>query len=663
MIGAMRGCATVLVVLVGLSACVSDPTATDLSGSDLAASDLGVTIEDLSVIDATGVAGDLTVAQDGAVSLPNFVPLNEGLWGGEIVDIEPRAASILYALGTRDLYHTDNGGLAWQRLPNAPPMSLPEEYTALGGSGQLCLGTSLGRIFCAADPATGTYSELTGPGDLGTPPGGKILEIVPLGTNDLLVATATQLLRWDGVAFAAYDTGLPTTGSNRGLFRAKQATETAWLVRSTGIYYRAAADSAWTSVSTESASRWSFASTIATTQLPYVDLVNTLTLLSGTKGATSLECSAPSVYPYALGISETGILVRRLTSEYQRAGSCKGTWATIDTDVSSEILSFVAYGQTLWGVGEKGVFRWDATSTAAMNLASTGIAAPSVTTFAATTARPNITLIGSSAGLFEHNHQTGLTTRVALPSGSFQRVTELHFSPFSPQLGVAVIEGNSLHITTDGGQSWGPKIAGSVSSFAFDPTADRALACRTGTLYETLNRGESWNLVAPDGGTTGLTSCARVIAHPSPNIFFVAATSGHVWRSEDGGLTWSELAAGQLPSISATSLSIDPADPTTVYLGLINSGVVRVTASAATQFGPFNGKTVQLTRDPLQPSLIYAAYEGGVRVSSDNGSNWTTLTGLTDDYQAIFVHPSDRRHRWLGVRARGALYSFGEFLP
>ena len=41
----------------------------------------------------------------------------------------------------------------------------------------------------------------------------------------------------------------------------------------------------------------------------------------------------------------------------------------------------------------------------------------------------------------------------------------------------------------------------------------------------------------------------------------------------------------------------------------------------------------------------------------------SALTGLTDDYQAIFVHPSDRRHRWLGVRARGALYSFGEFLP
>lgn len=662
MIGVMRRRATVLLVLA-LGACVSDPTASDLSVGDLAASDLSVAPEDLSVIDATGVGGDLAVAQDGALSLPTFAPLNEGLWGGEIVDIELRTANTLYALGTRDLYYTDSGGLAWQRLLNAPSLTLPEEYTALGGSGQLCLGTSLGRIFCAADPIGGTYNELTGPGDLGMPPGGRIVEIVPLATSDLLIATPTQLLRWDGVGFAAYETGLPSTGSNRGLFRAKQAAEIEWLVRTTGIYYRTATDSAWTSVTTEIPSRWSFASNAGTTQLPFVDQVNTLTLLSGTKGATSLDCSAPSVYPYALGVSETGTLLRRLTTEYQRAGSCKSTWETIDTDVSSKVASFVTFGQTLWGVGEKGVFRWDATGTAALNLVSTGISAPSVTTFAATPARPHITLIGSSAGLFEHNHQTGLTTRVALPSGSFKRITELHFSPFLPQLGVVVIEGSSLHVTTDGGQSWGPIVAGSVSSFAFDPTADRALACRTGTLYETLNRGESWSLPASDGGSTALPSCSRVVAHPSPNIFFVAATTGHVWRSQDGGLTWSELAAGQIPSISTASLSIDPADPTTVYLGLVISGVVRVTASAATQFGPFNGKTVHLTRDPLQPSLIYAAYEGGVRVSSDNGDNWMTLAGLTDDYQAIFVHPSDRRHRWLGVRARGALYSFGEFLP
>lgn len=662
MIGAMRRCATALLVL-GIGACVSDPAANDLSVGDLATGDLSVTLEDLSAIDASLVSGDLTVAEDGAVSLPTFAPLNEGLWGGEIVDIEPRLSTVLYALGTRDLYYTNNGALTWERKLNAPALSLPEEYTAIGGGDQLCLGTSIGRVLCAADPTSGTYSDLTGPGDLGTPPSGRIVEIVPLGTSDLLIATATQLLRWNGVGFADYGTSLPTTGSNRGLFRAVQAVETHWLVRTTGIYYRAAADAGWTAVASETPARWGFASNSGTTQLPYVDQVNTLTLLAGTKGASSTDCMAPNVYSYALGVSETGTLLRRLTGEYQRAGSCKSTWETIGTDVSSKIDSFTTMGQTLWGSGEKGVFRWDATGTAAPTQVSVGITAASVTAFAATTARPTITLIGSSAGLFEHDHPSGLTTRVALPSGSFPRVTELAFSPFSPQVGIAILDGNLLHATTDGGQSWGPGISGNISSFAFDPTSDRALGCRTGTLYESFDRGQSWSLPASDGGTSGPSSCARVVAHPSPNVFFVAATSSHVWRTADGGVTWSELAPGLLPAISTNSLSVDPNDSTTVYLGLVSGGVVRVTASSATQFGPFAGETVRLARDPLQPSLIYAAFSGGVRVSTDNGGNWTTLAGLTDDYQAIFVHPSDRRRRWLGVRERGVLYSFGEFLP
>ena len=132
-----------------------------------------------------------------------------------------------------------------------------------------------------------------------------------------------------------------------------------------------------------------------------------------------------------------------------------------------------------------------------------------------------------------------------------------------------------------------------------------------------LYSGLRWRMIGPFRG--GRTVAAAGIAS-QPNVFYVAATNGGVWKTDDAGRTWNPIFDLQ-PTGSVGALVIAPSNPNIIYAG--------------------SGEGLQ------RPDLSVG---DGMYKSTDGGKNWTHL-GLRDGQQiaAIIVDPRDPNRLFVAV--------------
>jgi photosystem II stability/assembly factor-like uncharacterized protein len=109
------------------------------------------------------------------------------------------------------------------------------------------------------------------------------------------------------------------------------------------------------------------------------------------------------------------------------------------------------------------------------------------------------------------------------------------------------------------------------------------------------------------------------VAPTQPATVYVGAASGGVWRSRNGGTTFSPVFDAHTQSIGV--VRVDPAKPATVWVGTGESWV----------------------RNSVSPGT-------GVYVSHDGGENWTHK-GLADSKHIaeLLVHPKDSNRIWVCV--------------
>src|ERR1700687_2737262 len=127
-----------------------------------------------------------------------------------------------------------------------------------------------------------------------------------------------------------------------------------------------------------------------------------------------------------------------------------------------------------------------------------------------------------------------------------------------------------------------------------------------------------WRCIGPFRG--GRTVAITGVPH-QPNVFYIAAVNGGVWKTTDTGNTWQPIFDAQ-DTGSVGAIAVAPSDPNVVYVG--------------------SGEGLQ------RPDL---ATGDGVYKSADAGKTWTHL-GLPDAQQitAILVDPKDANRVFVAVK-------------
>ncbi len=165
-----------------------------------------------------------------------------------------------------------------------------------------------------------------------------------------------------------------------------------------------------------------------------------------------------------------------------------------------------------------------------------------------------------------------------------------------------------------------------------------------------------WAALGPENIGGRITDVA---ADPlDANTIYAASASGGVWKSTDGGTNWSSIFDGYgSPSIGA--LALDPTDANTVYVGTGEAnpgggsvayggdGVWKTTDGGATWTNVGLGASRYIGRivvDPLNASNVFVAAAGnlfsknserGVYRSTDAGATWTKVLYVSDSTGCI----------------------------
>jgi photosystem II stability/assembly factor-like uncharacterized protein len=186
-------------------------------------------------------------------------------------------------------------------------------------------------------------------------------------------------------------------------------------------------------------------------------------------------------------------------------------------------------------------------------------------------------------------------------------------------------------------------------------------AFRKGEPRNTPMATSPWTLIGPTNIGGRITGVA---IHPTdPDIFYAGAASGGVWKTTDFGVTWANIFN---ESFSIGSVTLDPSDPSVVYVGTGESnpssvdtypgnGLWRSTDAGATWTNlglAETGHIAKVAVNPLNPNTLYVAAFGlyrtknvdkGVYRSFDRGASWTrvlqvdSITGATD----LQIDPDD----------------------
>lgn len=169
---------------------------------------------------------------------------------------------------------------------------------------------------------------------------------------------------------------------------------------------------------------------------------------------------------------------------------------------------------------------------------------------------------------------------------------------------------------------------------------------------------EHWFNLGPEteipsnGGGAGRINCITFDPDDG-DIIWIGSPSGGLWRSADGGDTWSTT-TDHLPVIGVSSILIDPTDTDIMYIATgdgdasdtYSIGVLKSTDGGDSwdETG-LNWEVTQTTRiskmvmHPDDPNTILAAASNGIYKTTDGADNWTQST--SGNFKDIEIDPVD----------------------
>jgi photosystem II stability/assembly factor-like uncharacterized protein len=223
-----------------------------------------------------------------------------------------------------------------------------------------------------------------------------------------------------------------------------------------------------------------------------------------------------------------------------------------------------------------------------------------------------------------------------------------------------------LFKSTDGGATFKESGEGLGAAFVWGLAADPA---SPGVVYVTNGLGllksdaaGKWKLL--DFGDRKIPDrLVPVVDERTPGLLYLAAYTSGLLRSGDGGNTW--LKRSEKRAI-AIALALDPANPKVVYAGRgtfdSKGGVWKSTDGGATFTEPKSGLPESVVTgvavDPKNPSSVYASTEKkGLWKSADAGVTWAEKKGPFAEKELRTVAVAADGRVFVGTKGAGAFAS------
>jgi uncharacterized protein (TIGR03437 family) len=158
---------------------------------------------------------------------------------------------------------------------------------------------------------------------------------------------------------------------------------------------------------------------------------------------------------------------------------------------------------------------------------------------------------------------------------------------------------------------------------------------RSGSRPQLAATSQGWTSVGP--GNIGGRTRALAINPQNPDIMYAGSVTGGVWKTTDGGQSWTPLFDSQAV-LNIGTLVMDPTDPNTLYAGtgewytsFQGDGIYKTTDGGATWtplISTVNSHFYYVNKIVISPNdhlRLYAATYGGIWMSPDGGNTWTRL--------------------------------------
>jgi photosystem II stability/assembly factor-like uncharacterized protein len=250
----------------------------------------------------------------------------------------------------------------------------------------------------------------------------------------------------------------------------------------------------------------------------------------------------------------------------------------------------------------------------------------------------------------------------------------------SPVRGVATAQGDGFYKSTDAGKTWakiGFKMRGQVSMLKVHPTnPDIVWASVQGSpykpteergVYKSTDGGETWiRTLFVDATTSAIdieldTNNPRILYaamwdnNRSPYKIRSGGAGSGLYKSTDGGDTWTELTKGLPKLMGKMGIAPSPANSDVVYAIVEASGKeggLYRSNDGGESWTHVNGDRrlhsrswyyMHITADPTDENAVYIMNAGMFR-SDDGGKSLVGIRGTHGDFHGLWVNPNNTKN-------------------